>query len=54
MSISDKPISRRPCQTSRRSIFFAGEATAAPYYQLCSGAYTSGETAAGETIAVIG
>jgi hypothetical protein len=35
-------------------LFFAGEATAAPYYQLCSGAYSSGESAAGEVIAAIG
>ena len=35
-------------------LFFAGEATAAPYYMLCAGAYTSGERAAREVIGVIG
>lgn len=34
-------------------LFFAGEATAAPYYTLCAGAYTSGERAAGEAVAAI-
>ena len=35
-------------------LFFAGEAVSAPYYQLCSGAYTSGEKAAREVVAAIG
>jgi hypothetical protein len=34
-------------------LFFAGEAVSAPYYQLCSGAYTSGEKAAREVAAAI-
>ncbi len=31
-------------------LFFAGEAVAAPYYQLCAGAYTSGEKVAQDVI----
>ena len=34
-------------------LFFAGEATAAPYYQLCSGAYDSGLRAAEEVVAAL-
>jgi hypothetical protein len=35
-------------------LFFAGEALAAPYYQLCSGAYNSGVSAAAEVVTAIG
>ncbi len=35
-------------------LFFAGEAIATPYYQLCAGAYTSGEKVAHEVIKSIG
>jgi len=35
-------------------LFFAGEAVAAPYYQLCAGAYTSGENAARKVVATLG
>jgi monoamine oxidase len=34
-------------------LFFAGEALAAPYYQLCSGAYNTGETVAASAAATI-
>jgi len=34
-------------------LFFAGEALAAPYYQLCAGAYTSGENVARDVVAAI-
>ena len=35
-------------------LFFAGEATAVRYQQLCAGAYASGERAAAEVIAALG
>ena len=35
-------------------LFFAGEATAAPYMQLCGGAYLSGQMVAEDLIATIG
>ena len=34
-------------------LFFAGEAVAAPYYMLCSGAYMSGEAVAYEVATLI-
>ena len=34
-------------------LFYAGEALAAPYYQLCAGAYTSGENVARDVVATI-
>jgi monoamine oxidase len=47
----DRAVLARPLG---KRLFFAGEATAAPYYQLCAGAYTSGETVAREVIDTIG
>jgi len=35
-------------------VFFAGEAVAAPYYQLCGGAYLSGDAVAREMVLAIG
>jgi len=65
MSITDGSLSRRSfisglfataalAKPLGERLFFAGEAVAAPYYQLCAGAYTSGENAAHKAVAAIG
>jgi monoamine oxidase len=55
---SARPGNYRARQDIQRPVgnrlFFAGEATAAPYYQLCTGAYDSGVRAADEVLARAG